>query len=470
MMYISAETSKLVRSPDPTSRSYYAPVNTLTALTPLNDPKVPTFQPARTALDHWLARSGQVQSKYITHISHSVCSDHSAVIIRIQDPGIYLPITDKPINTQPSVTTRTSPPFRLPVDKTNIQLYQLGNQELRTQTASTRREIYSLTAMTKDRKLDISTIDSLAEDIMGLISEYYTLATQIWPTHQSSHYTTTAADTASPQRHYTSLLKPPMTKFALRNIRRLSRLRNESAAAVRTQRETPSTPHTNPEEHPTQQQIPQPASTSQRAQELLETEAPPTLTDTPGLCRKAIASIVRRAHRKLDARLQEKENQRYDRNRKQYPKEMKIAARLLPMSKDLPKLRTVTDPQTGLATSEPTEVVRVVEDHFQEELKRTTPDTLPAAPWTEDTHNPDCYELKPHPGTDAPEPDSPNTTLNSYLTRGHYDQALSRTAQGKAPGPDGIPNEIPTHLPREVHDIVYALFQIMAANHYTPVA
>ena len=115
---------------------------------PLNDPKVPTFQPARTALDHWLARSGQVQSKYSTHISHSVCSDHSAVIIRIQDLGIYLPRTDEPINTQPSATTRTSPPFRLPVDKTNIQLYQLGNQELRTQTASIRREIDSVTAMT----------------------------------------------------------------------------------------------------------------------------------------------------------------------------------------------------------------------------------------------------------------------------------------------------------------------------------
>ena len=211
-------------SPDPTSRSYYAPLNTLTALTPLNDPKVPTFQPARTALDHWLARSGQVQSKYSTHISHSVCSDHSAVIIRIQVPGIYLPRTDDPINTQPSATTRTSPPFQLPVDKTNIQLYQLGNQELRTQTASIRREIDSLTAMTEDRKLDISTIDSLAEDIMGLISEYYTLATQIWPTHQTSHYTTTVADTASPQRHNTSLLKPPMTKSALRSIRRLSRL------------------------------------------------------------------------------------------------------------------------------------------------------------------------------------------------------------------------------------------------------
>ena len=125
-----------------------------------------------------------------------------------------------------------------------------------------------------------------------------------------------------------------MTKSALRSIRRLSRLRNELAAAVRTQRETPSTPHTNPEGHPIQQQIPQPASIiSQRAQELLETEAPPTLTDTPGLCRKAIASIVRRAHRKLDARLQEKENQRYDRNRKQYHKEIKLQQDFYPGQK-----------------------------------------------------------------------------------------------------------------------------------------
>ena len=94
------------------------------------------------------------------------------------------------------------------------------------------------------------------------------------------------------------------------------------------------------------------------------------------------------------------------------------------------------------------------------------------SPWN-DTQNPDCFDLKPHPETVTHVPGTPAVTLLGYLTRGHYDQALRRTAQGKASGPDGIPNEVLTHLPREVHDLIYSLSQktqIMAENHYTPTA
>ena len=89
---------------------------------------------------------------------------------------------------------------------------------------------------------------------------------------------------------------------------------------------------------------------------------------------------------------------------------MKTAAGLQPRSHDLPKLDQVTDPATGECTSDPPEVVRLVEAHFQEELKRTTPETLSSPPWN-DTQNPDCFDLKPHPETVTHVPETPAVTL-----------------------------------------------------------
>jgi hypothetical protein len=62
----------------------------------------------------------------------------------------------------------------------------------------------------------------------------------------------------------------------------------------------------------------------------------------------------------------------------------------------------------------------------------------------------------------------PTPTLDTYITRGHYDRATTRVPEGKAPGPDAITNELIKHLPETTNTLIYTLFRIMAKHNYTP--
>ena len=247
-------------SPDPSSRSYYSPLSTLSTLVPLNDPSAPTFQPAQTPLDHWLARRTQVQPRYRTrtHIQRSACSDHSAVIIQIHEPNIYLPKTRDPNPAQSLATTRTFPKFQLPVDNTLVQMYQLGDPELRQHTDNLKQKIDALTNKPQAHTMDRYTIDGIAEDITNIISGYYTLAQDLWPTRQPSHASSTAhchqqqeqgASRGGPNKNLIRL-KPPLSKSELRSINRLTRLRNETAKANRNLGEFSAGAHTETGPHP----------------------------------------------------------------------------------------------------------------------------------------------------------------------------------------------------------------------------
>jgi hypothetical protein len=60
-------------------------------------------------------------------------------------------------------------------------------------------------------------------------------------------------------------------------------------------------------------------------------------------------------------------------------------------------------------------------------------------------------------------------SLDHYLTRGHYTLAYQGASTGKAPGPDAMLfNEIIKFLPDTTHDLIFALFQVMAKHSYTP--
>jgi len=64
-------------------------------------------------------------------------------------------------------------------------------------------------------------------------------------------------------------------------------------------------------------------------------------------------------------------------------------------------------------------------------------------------------------------PRSPKT-LNTYITKSHYNRAINRASPGKSPGPYAITNELIKHLPEEAHTLIFTLFQLMAKHNYIP--
>ena len=70
----------------------------------------------------------------------------------------------------------------------------------------------------------------------------------------------------------------------------------------------------------------------------------------------------------------------------------------------------------------------------------------------------DPFKLQPRPGAPA------DTITADAYDRSAYDEVVGRLALGKAPGPDGIPNECLKYLHREVHDVIHGLFLLMQAT------
>jgi hypothetical protein len=62
----------------------------------------------------------------------------------------------------------------------------------------------------------------------------------------------------------------------------------------------------------------------------------------------------------------------------------------------------------------------------------------------------------------------PPETLDTYITKSHYDRAKSRAPPDKAHGPDAITNELIKHLPEDAHKLILILFQLVAKHNYTP--
>jgi len=75
------------------------------------------------------------------------------------------------------------------------------------------------------------------------------------------------------------------------------------------------------------------------------------------------------------------------------------------------------------------------------------------------------FEVTPPTHSTAPHP---VTSLDSYITRSHYDRATIRAPEGKAPGPDAMTNELIKHLSEATHILLYNLFRIMAKYNCTP--
>jgi hypothetical protein len=165
----------------------------------------------------------------------------------------------------------------------------------------------------------------------------------------------------------------------------------------------------------------------------------------------AIGTIVRQASDTLTHKLREKENKSYDKNPKQYHNNLKISAGLLPRARDQPRVATLTHPTTKTTHAQPHEVKDIVITHYVKEQQRATPNHLPKAPWTQ-PQNPDNYDITPPPHNTTPHP---ATTLDTYITRSHYDRATTWAPEGNAPGPDAITDELIKHLPEATHTHSY---------------
>ena len=235
----------------------------------------------------------------------------------------------------------------------------------------------------------------------------------------------------------------------------LARLRNACGALIKAQNR-PDLPDFRTGPHG----LPDEATIHQEARITLAEECPAEPEEIQEKCRKEIRAIQKVAKEAEETRLREKENTSFDSNRKLYFKGLKVEAGLLHKSGTLPNLDTVHTPQGP--TSDPAIVKEKVHEFFAEELKSVTPDPVPPPPW-EDLQAPDPYTLRAHTL-----PSNPAATTRQLLHSSQYETAVARLALGKAPGPDGIPTEIIKHLPQQVHDAIYLLFQHMGSLDYTP--
>ena len=194
----------------------------------------------------------------------------------------------------------------------------------------------------------------------------------------------------------------------------------------------------------------------------LRLDVPPPIASIPELCRKGIADIIKAAKHRLRARKERQENARYDNNVKSYHRGMKIQAAVLPNPKIQPTLKSARHPLTKEVTNEPEEVINIVRHYFDKALRRATAEHPGDPPW-ETSENPDNFTLSTsYPLTDIPQ------SMSDMLNRGHYNTAIRKLATGKAPGPDGIPNEIIRYLPTQMHDLIYNFFKLSSRIEYIP--
>jgi hypothetical protein len=117
--------------------------------------------------------------------------------------------------------------------------------------------------------------------------------------------------------------------------------------------------------------------TCTQASEVLQLPDPPELEDIPALCHKAIAAIVNKANLKLADTLRKKEDKLYKKSPQRYHKNLKTAAGLQPNVKDQLKLEAIRDPATNSITAHPTQVIDILQTHFEKEHFRNTPDHPP---------------------------------------------------------------------------------------------
>jgi hypothetical protein len=136
---------------------------------------------------------------------------------------------------------------------------------------------------------------------------------------------------------------------------------------------------------------------------------------------------------------------------------LKIKSGLLPHSLATSTIHKITRPDKTIVTS-PTEVLAAVHSHFDAELSRATPLALPIPPW-EHPNSPDRFVIEPRGDI--------SFTLTDLITLDTFYAMINSLGTGKAPCPDGIPNEIIKFLPLATRSALFFLLSLLANNAYT---
>jgi hypothetical protein len=233
---------------------------------------------------------------------------------------------------------------------------------------------------------------------MTLLHTYHDIATKIWPMHEIRQETTTPATLRL------SINLPSGT----RHIGRLTKLRNECNTTNKLHSEKAHDPDQNP------------PHITRKITQILQRTTPITTKKAHQLCSKAIGDIIRKASHTLSDKLRQKENTRYDTSLKYYHNKLRINAGIDSRARDQSRVKTLTHPSTKELQTTPQEVISIVTEHNELKQKRATPEYLPEAPWTQ-PQNPDKFTMSPPAHTNPRSPE----TLDTYITKSHYDRAIN---------------------------------------------
>jgi hypothetical protein len=163
-------------------RSYHAPLNHFCkelGLKHLTPSDIYTYILAKSSIDHWLLRHPNTTTHY-TKINTKITThtpeygDHKALILDLPHIGIIN--TPDPKQKQKNATTRSHPPFQLPISRNLIDLYQLGNTSTSSNTQHTSQ---TLNTLLMAHKATTDQIDYAAAQVMTIIHKYHDIATHI---------------------------------------------------------------------------------------------------------------------------------------------------------------------------------------------------------------------------------------------------------------------------------------------------
>ena len=116
---------------------------------------------------------------------------------------------------------------------------------------------------------------------------------------------------------------------------------------------------------------------------------------------------------------------------------------------------------TGEITTSEEDLLKEVEKHFAKQQRTRVPEgEAKNFPWERKRLKVDSTLIKDVGGS--------HRRLCDRYNREVYNDALARLPNGKAAGPDEIPNEILKWLPTEFHNMLHEYFLLLWGNSYTP--
>jgi hypothetical protein len=149
--------------------------------------------------------------------------------------------------------------------------------------------------------------------------------------------------------------KSPISRAGLRQISRLTKLRNECNKSAKL----------NPDASKDHEQ--NSIHTNIKINTILNPAQLISTSEAHKQCNKAIGTILRHASNTLNEKLRDRENDSYDKSPKHYQNNLKIGAGLLPRAKDQPKVTALRHPVTNITHNVPQEVIDIVTTQYTKE-------------------------------------------------------------------------------------------------------